>query len=111
MVRFTATIETPPAASATGRQGGDRMASSRERDVGESAAEPIDFRNLLLGAWPDGGEDEPDAAGATSPDAYPADDPQWITWSDTSAETAWAAIEIALTLGAASARALIRHPR
>lgn len=87
------------------------MASSHERDVGETAAEPIDFRNLLLGAWPDGGEDEPEAAAATAPDTDAGDDPQWITWSDASAETAWAAIEIALTLGAASSRALIRHPR
>ena len=87
------------------------MASSDERDVGRPAAEPIDFRNLLLGAWPDGGEDEPDAASAAAPAGDPADDPQWITWTDASAETAWAAIEIALTLGATSPRASIRHPR
>ena len=80
------------------------MASSHEREVEEPAAEPIDFRNLLLGAWPDGGEDEPEAPAETSPDAGPADDPQWITWSDASAETAWASIEVALRLGAASAR-------
>jgi hypothetical protein len=87
------------------------MAASHERDGGNRAGEPIDFRNLLLGAWPDGGEEEPEAASPASPDADPADDPQWITWSDTSAETAWEDIEIALTLGAASSRALVRHPR
>ena len=78
------------------------MASSQKREVEEHAAEPIDFRNLLLGAWPDGGEDEPEAAAEPSPAGDVADDPQWITWSDASAETAWAAIEIALTLGAAA---------
>lgn len=77
------------------------MASSHEREGEEPAAEPIDFRNLLLGAWPDGGGDEAGTAADPSPDTDPADDPQWITWSDTSAETAWAAIEVALTLGAA----------
>ena len=76
------------------------MASIREREVDEQAADPIDFRNLLLGAWPDGGEDEPEAAAATTADGDAGDDPQWITWSDASAETAWAAIEVALTLGA-----------
>jgi hypothetical protein len=79
------------------------MASSHEREVEEPATEPIDFRNLLLGAWPDGGGDEAEAAFEAAPDADPADDPQWITWSDTNAETAWAAIEVALTLGAAIA--------
>jgi hypothetical protein len=81
------------------------MASSHEREVEEPAAAPIDFRNLLLGAWPDGGEDEPAAAAEPSSGTDAADDPQWITWSDTSAETAWAAIEIALTLGASPPRA------
>lgn len=76
------------------------MASIHEREVDEQAADPIDFRNLLLGAWPDGGEDEPEAASDAAPTADAADDPQWITWSDASAETAWAAIEVALTLGA-----------
>ncbi len=82
------------------------MASSHEREVrevDEQAADPIDFRNLLLGAWPDGGEDEPDAASEPAPAGDSADDPQWITWSDANAETAWAAIEIALTLGATAA--------
>lgn len=79
------------------------MASSHEREVGEQAADLIDFRTLLLGAWPDGGEDEPAAAAEPSTATDPADDPQWITWSDASAETAWAAIEVALTLGAAAA--------
>jgi hypothetical protein len=78
------------------------MASIREREVDEQAADPIDFRNLLLGAWPDGGEDEPDAVSEAAPAADAADDPQWITWSDANAETAWAAIEVALTLGATS---------
>jgi hypothetical protein len=80
------------------------MASIHEREVEEQAADPIDFRNLLLGAWPDGGEDEPDAAAEAAPVADAADDPQWITWSDTSAETAWAAIEVSLTLGALRTR-------
>jgi hypothetical protein len=78
------------------------MASIREREVDEQAADPIDFRNLLLGAWPDGGEDEPDAVSEAAPATDAADDPQWITWSDASAESAWAAIEVALTLGATS---------
>jgi hypothetical protein len=78
------------------------MASIHEREVEEQAADPIDFRNLLLGAWPDGGEDEPDAPSEAAPVADAADDPQWITWSDANAETAWAAIEVALTLGATS---------
>ena len=78
------------------------MAWIHERDVDEQAADPIDFRNLLLGAWPDGGEDEPDAVSEAAPAADTGDDPQWITWSDASAENAWAAIEVALTLGAAS---------
>jgi hypothetical protein len=78
------------------------MASIREREVDEQAADPIDFRNLLLGAWPDGGEDEPDGVFEAAPAADAADDPQWITWSDANAETAWAAIEVALTLGATS---------
>ena len=76
------------------------MASSREREVDEQAADPIDFRTLLLGAWPDGGEDETEPASEAAPGTDPADDPQWITWSDASAETDWAAIEVALTLGA-----------
>ena len=38
------------------------MASIHEREADEQAADPIDFRNLLLGAWPDGGEDEPEPA-------------------------------------------------
>ena len=76
------------------------MASTHEREVDEQAADPNDIRTLLLGAWPDGGEDEPDGAPETVPAADSADDPQWITWSDASAETAWAAIEVALTLGA-----------
>jgi hypothetical protein len=80
------------------------MASIDEREVEEQAADPIDFRTLLLGAWPDGGEDEPDAASEAAPVADTADDPQWITWSDASAETAWAAIEVALTLGALRTR-------
>jgi len=77
------------------------MASTPDREAEEPAAEPIDFRTLLLGAWPDGGEEEPQAAAETSPDPDPADDPQWITWSDARAEQAWEDIEIALTLGAA----------
>jgi hypothetical protein len=80
------------------------MASIDEHEVEEQAADPIDFRNLLLGAWPDGGEDEPDAGSEAAPVADAADDPQWITWSDTNAESAWAAIEVALTLGALRAR-------
>lgn len=77
------------------------MASSRELEVEQQRpAGVIDFRTLLLGAWPDGGEDEAEGPAATSPAGDPADDPQWITWSDASAESAWAAIEIALTLGA-----------
>ena len=80
------------------------MASIPEREADEQAADPIDFRNLLLGAWPDGGEDEPEAASDVAPAVDAADDPQWITWSDTSAETAWAAIEVALTLGALRTR-------
>ena len=76
------------------------MASIHEREVDEQAADLIDFRNLLLGAWPNGGEYEPDAVSEAAPPADAADDPQWITWSDASAETAWAAIEVALTLGA-----------
>jgi len=76
------------------------MASGHEREVDEQAADLIDFRNLLLGAWPDGGEDEPCAAAEAVPVNDSADDPQWITWSDANAETAWAAIEVALTLGA-----------
>jgi hypothetical protein len=79
------------------------MASMQDRGVEEPAAEPIDFRTLLLGAWPDGGEDEPQATAETAPDPDPADDPQWITWSDAAAEQAWEDIEIALTLGAAVA--------
>ena len=78
------------------------MASSHEREREEPAAEPIDFRTLLLGAWPDGSEDDAAAPTEPSPDTDAGDDPQWITWSDTSAETAWAAIEVALTLGAAT---------
>ena len=77
------------------------MVSIRDREVEEPAAEPIDFRILLLGAWPDGGEDEPEAAAEAAPEPDPADDPQWITWSDARAEQAWEDIEIALTLGAA----------
>ena len=77
------------------------MASIREREVDEQAADPIDFRNLLLGAWPDGGEEEPQATAEAAPAPDPADDPQWITWSDARAEQAWEDIEIALTLGAA----------
>ena len=77
------------------------MASIREREVEEPAAEPIDFRTLLLGAWPDGGEDGPEPT-AAAPAADPADDPQWITWSDARAEEAWEDIEVSLTLGAAS---------
>jgi hypothetical protein len=76
------------------------MASTPDREVEEPATEPIDFRTLLLGAWPDGGEEEPQAAAEASPDPDPADDPQWITWSDARAEQAWEDIEIALTLGA-----------
>ena len=76
------------------------MASTPDREAEEPAAVPIDFRTLLLGAWPDGGEEEPQAAAETSPDPDPADDPQWITWSDARAEQAWEDIEIALTLGA-----------
>ena len=77
------------------------MASIQDREVEESAAEHVDFRTLLLGAWPDGGEDEPQAAPEAAPEADPADDPQWITWSDARAEQAWEDIEVALTLGAA----------
>jgi hypothetical protein len=77
------------------------MASIQEREVEEPAAEPIDFRTLLLDAWPDGSEDGPEPA-ATAPDADPADDPQWITWSDARAEEAWEDIEVSLTLGAVS---------
>jgi hypothetical protein len=77
------------------------MALIRDDEVEESAAEPIDFRTLLLGAWPDGGEEEPQAPPEAAPDPDPADDPQWITWSDARAEQAWEDIEIALTLGAA----------
>jgi len=78
------------------------MASIQDREVEESAAEHVDFRTLLLGAWPDGGEaEEPQATAETAPDPDPADDPQWITWSDARAEQAWEDIEIALTLGAA----------
>jgi len=77
------------------------MASSREREVEQQRpAGAVDFRTLLLGAWPDGGEEDPGAAEDASPIADDVDDPQWITWSDASAESAWAAIEIALTLGA-----------
>ena len=75
------------------------MASILEREVEEPAAEPIDFRTLLLGAWPDGGEEGPEPVAAV-PDADPADDPQWITWSDARAEEAWEDIEVSLTLGA-----------
>jgi hypothetical protein len=76
------------------------MASIQDREVEEPAAEPIDFRTLLLGAWPDGGEEEPQPSAEAAPEADPADDPQWITWSDARAEQAWEDIEIALTLGA-----------
>jgi hypothetical protein len=87
------------------------MAASEEREVDEQAADPIDFRNLLLGAWPDGGEDEPDVAAEAPPAGDDADDPQWITWSDASAETAWASIEIALTLGATAASRVLPRSR
>jgi hypothetical protein len=77
------------------------MASSRELAAnGQHAAEGVDFRTLLLGAWPDGAEDGAEPPVTAPPALDPADDPQWITWSDASAESAWAAIEVALTLGA-----------
>ena len=76
------------------------MASLQDRAVEDPAAAPIDVRTLLLGAWPDGGEEEPQATAEAAPDPDPADDPQWITWSDVGAEQAWEDIEIALTLGA-----------
>ena len=79
------------------------MASIPDHEVEEPAAEPIDFRTLLLGAGPDGGEEEPEATPEASPEPDPADDPQWITWSDARAEQAWEDIEIALTLGATGA--------
>lgn len=78
------------------------MASTQDREVEEPAAEPIDFRILLIGAWPDGGEEDAQPTAEPVPDPDPADDPQWITWSDARAEQAWEDIEIALTLGAAA---------
>jgi len=78
------------------------MASSPERRVDGFAANLVDFRNLLLGAWPDGAEDGPEPAAEPPPTPGVADDPQWITWADASAETAWEAIEVALTLGGMS---------
>lgn len=79
------------------------MPSSQESGgIAQQAAGCVDFRTLLLGAWPDGDEGAEPAA-AAPPATDTADDPQWITWSDASAESAWAAIEVALTLGCATA--------
>jgi hypothetical protein len=85
------------------------MASIREREVEEPSAEPNDFRTLLLGAWPDGGEEGPGAGGG-GPGCRPRDDPQWITWSDVSAEEAWEDIEVSLTLGGCLPVALTHGP-
>jgi hypothetical protein len=78
------------------------MASSPERRVDGFTANLVDFRNLLLGAWRMGRRTSRNPQRQPPPTPGVVDDPQWITWADASAETAWEAIEVALTLGGMS---------